>query len=208
MRLQCLLLAVVVAVCGMMPRAAGHSSLERYARESVAVFVGAGDADITVQFSFPAGLSLKERRRMDTNGDGTLSDGERKAYLDVVQARAETLLHLAFNGREAVLIPLGPPELDLGDAPGVEEHSHELRMSWFARVPKDFGAGGTITLDSGLWAELPLMLSVAVAGDGGARFETANTQGLRPPSAEGVLFRVVDARCRERGRTEDKQEGR
>ena len=164
-------------------------------RESVSISVGTANIDIKIQFSFPADLSLAERQRMDHDGDGRLSKEEKGAYLKDIQARAEQKLRLTVNGLDLLLIPLKDPVLDLEDAPGVEAHPHELSLTYFARMPKDFGVGGTIALDSGLWTEAPLMVSVAMQTEKGIRFHAADTQGLRPPSTDGAMLRITEARC-------------
>jgi hypothetical protein len=175
--------------------AVAHTSLEAYVRENISISVGRENIDVRIQFSFPADLSLKERQTMDRDGNGKLSKEEKAAYLDDIQAQAERLLQLSINGTRATLIPLADPELDLEDASNVEDHPHELRLAYFARVPKDFGVGGAITLDSGLWTNAPLMVSVATAGADGTRFQTTDKKGLRPPSKDAALFRVTEARC-------------
>ena len=164
-------------------------------RESVAISVGTQNIDIQLHFSFPSALSLSERQRMDRDADGRLSKQERKAYLAKVVTRAEEQLRLSFAGKAATLIPLEDPVLDLQDAPDVEAHPHELKLAYFARVPESFGDGGTFTLDSGMWTELPLMVSVAVESAPGIRFHTADAQGLRPPSKGEASFRITEARC-------------
>ena len=116
-------------------------------------------------------------------------------YLDNIQARTERLLRLSVNGHSVILIPLADPVLDLQDAPDVEVHPHELRLAYFARVPKDFGVGGTIALDSDLWTDAPLMVSAASEGADGIRFQTVDKKGLRPPSKDGAVFRVTEAHC-------------
>jgi hypothetical protein len=186
--------ALAVAVL-VPPCALAHTSLEHYVRESVSVSVGAANIDIKIQFSFAAELSLAERQRMDRDGDGKLSKEEKGAYLKDVEARAEGLLRLMVNGQAVPLIPLKEPVLDLEDAPGVEAHPHELGLAYFARMPKDLGVGGTIALDSGLWTDAPLMVAVSTETGQGIRLQSADTQGLRPPSTDGALLRITEARC-------------
>jgi hypothetical protein len=157
--------------------------------------VGAANIDVKIQFSFPADLSLAERQRMDHDGDAKLSKEEKAAYLKDIQARAEQLLRLTVNGQAVLLIPLKDPVLDLEDAPGVEAHPHELSLACFARMPKDFCVGGAIALDSGLWTDAPLMVSVSTETGAGIRLHAADTQGLRPPSADGAMLRIAEARC-------------
>ena len=184
-----------VMACFAAPCALAHTSLERYARESVCISVGAGNIDVRIQFSFPAVLSLAERKLMDQDGDGKISKTEIVAYLNGVQARAEQLLRMSIDGQAVPLIALEDPVLDLQDAPGVEAHPHELRLACFARVPKTFGVGSTVALDSGLWTDAPLMVAVSTEGADGIRLYTVGTQGLRQPSTSGSIFRIIEARC-------------
>ncbi len=186
---------VLAMVCFVSPCALAHTSLERYVRECVSISVGVENIDVRIQFSFPADLSLAERRLMDRDGDGKVSKGEKEAYLNDVQTRAEQLLRLSVNGQAVLLIPLEDPVLDLQDEPGIEAHPHELRLAYFARMPKAFGVDGTIALDSGLWTETPLMVSVSMEGAAGIHFHAVDTQGLREPSKDGALFRITEARC-------------
>ena len=175
--------------------ALAHTSLERYVRETVSVSVGTENIDIRIQFSFPSDLSLAERQRMDRDGDGKISKQEKDAYLTDFQARAERLMRMTVNGKTLPLIPLEDTVLDLEDAPGVEAHPHELRLACFARMPKNFAVGGTIVLESGLWAEAPLMVAVSMETAGGIRFHAADTQGLRAPSEDGAMLRITEACC-------------
>jgi hypothetical protein len=189
---------VLVMACFTSSFALAHTSLENYVRESVLVTVGPGNVDIRINFSFPAGLSIAERKLMDKDGDGKVSKDEQETYLSDLQTRAEQLLRLSINGQATSLIPLDDPALDLQDTRQAEPHSHELQLAYFARVPKDFGVGDTITLDSGLWTDVPLMVSVSREGTDGIRINTVNKQGLRPPSKKDTMFRIVDARCTQR----------
>lgn len=191
---------VFVGACLVSQRALAHTSLEKYVREAVSVFVGPGNIDIRIRFSFPASLSLIERQQMDINGDGQFSTKEQETYLDTIQARTEQLLRLSVNGQVVVLIPLADPVLDVQDAPDVHAHPHELSLAYFARVPENFGVDSTIVLDSALWADVPLMISVSTEGADGIRLQTTETQGLRPPSGNGppskdAAFRILEGRC-------------
>ena len=184
-----------VLVCVVAAGAFGHSSLEAYVRENVFISVNASNIDIRIQFSFPADLSLVERKRMDRDGTGAISAEERIAYLKEIEDGAEKMMRITVNGQDAALIPLEDPVLDLQDAPGVEAHPHELRLAYFARLPKDFGVGSAVALDSGLWADTPLLVSVSMEGAKGIRFQRVDLQGLRQASEDGMLFRITEARC-------------
>lgn len=186
----------VAAFACLAPSSAwAHTSLEKYLRESVHISVSAGNVDITMQFSFPADLSLTERRRMDGDQDGRVSKDEQSVYLKQIEAQAERLLRLSVGGQAATLIPLDDPKLDLQDTDRAEAHSHELRLAYFARIPEGFGVGGMIALDSGLWTNIPLMVSVSTEGADGIRFQTRDAKGLRAPEKTDSLFRVTEARC-------------
>ncbi len=177
---------LVVMACLASACAIAHTSLEQYLRESVAVSVAADNIDITIQFAFPADPSHAERQGMDRDKNGAISKEEREAYLVEIQERADRLLHLTINGQPLPLIPLEDPRLDLQDAPGVARHPHALRLTYFARTPKSPAAGDTLRLDSGLWAELPRMISVAVEAEQGMPIHAKNTQGLIPAAKENT----------------------
>lgn len=175
--------------------ALAHVSLEEYVRQAVAMSVDATNIDISFQFSFPSSLSHQERKRMDTDGDGVLRKKDREAYLAEVTEQASKALKLIVDGQALALIPLAEPVLDLQGAEGVEAHPHELRLEFFARIPATFGVDSRLTLDSGLWADLPMMVSISAQGEDGIRLRVSETQGLLHPSAGGAMFRLMEARC-------------
>jgi hypothetical protein len=188
---------VVAAAWVLQVSAFAHTSLEAYIRENVFISATTENIDIRIQFNFPAQLSLAERKLMDSDGNGEFSSEERKNYLRQITERADKALRLTLDGQVTVLIPLEDPVLDLQDAPGVEAHPHELRLTYFARIPKTFGIGSTIALDSRLWADTPLLVSVSMEDANGIRFQRVDAQGLRQPSKEDTLYRIMEARCTE-----------
>lgn len=185
----------IALTCFAAPCTSAHTSLERYVRESIFISVSAENVDIRVRFSFPAALSLTERQSMDRDGDGAISKKEQETYLKAVQTRARDQLRLSLNGKTATLIALEDPLLDLQDAPGVEAHPHELCLAYFARIPKDFGIDGAISLDSGGWAGMPLMLSVFTETADGIRIRSTVSQGLMQPTEDGAMVRITEAHC-------------
>jgi len=187
--------SIIILACFAAPCAFAHTSLERYVRESIFISVNARNVDIRIHFSFPAALSLIERQRMDRDGDGAISKKEEETYLHEVQARAENQLRLSLNGQSVALIPLEDPLLDLQDAAGIEAHPHELCLTYFARIPKDFGVDSTIALDSGLWAGMPRMVSVSTETADGIRIRSTSLQGLIPSSSDGGMVRITEAHC-------------
>ena len=194
LRFLCMCWVVAIA-CSISQRALAHTSLEHYVRESLFISVGTENVDVKIQFSFPASLSLVERKFMDQDGNGTLSKEEQGNYLKNIQARAEKQLRFSINGQSTMLIPLEEPVLDLQDTQKIEAHPHELRLAYFARLPQTFGVGGTFTLDSGLWPDMPLLISVSFEGEEGIRFQMLGKQGLRQPSTNDTSSSVIEARC-------------
>lgn len=179
----------------MQPWASAHTSLEKYLRQEVSVAVGAHHIDVRLHWVFPSDISLKERRLMDADGDGALSSEEKSGYLNALQERAEKQVRLLVDGQAMMLIPLEDPVLDLQGAPGIEAHPHELRLAWFVRVPATFGVGGTIAVESELWTDRPLMLSVTTETVSGIHLKKTEAKGLRYPKQDTPVCRLLEARC-------------
>ncbi len=187
--------AIAVTMC-LFSWAHAHTSLEHYIREDVAISVGQDNVDIRIQFEFPAAYSLVERKAMDTDRDGKLTSAERRAYLLVVAQRAERQLLLKMDGKEVLLIPLEDPVVDLLDEPSAEAHPHVLRLAYFARTPKDFGQSHALSLDSALWADGPLLLSVSFEASEGIRMRAVDAaRGLQNPCPQGTMLHVATLAC-------------
>ena len=189
------LTGVIAAFIVSLLPAYAHVELEQYLQQRVTVAVTPVNIDITIEFLFTSPVSLAERTRIDTNGDGTLSQDERQAYLEAIAERAEQGLSLRVDGERCPLTPLYDAELDFFDSKEIEAHPHVLRLAYFARTPKSFDQGSTLTLDSRLWVDAPILVAASIRGKDGIELSAAPNPGLQRASGIAKSIRVVEAKC-------------
>jgi hypothetical protein len=192
-------LGVVAAFTVYLYPAHAHVELEQYSQQRVNAVVGTANVDITVEFRFTGPASLFQRKQMDTNGDGALSEEERQEYLTTIANQAEEGLRLQIDEKPCALIPLYDPELDILDSTGIEAHPHVLRLHYFARTPESLHVGSTILLDSHMWTDTPWLVASSVHGSDGIEISGAPNPGLRRPSKEPKSIRVLEAKCVSKG---------
>jgi len=179
--------------------ARAHVELEQYLQQRATAVVTPAHIDLTLEILFTSPVSLAERTKMDANGDGALSENERRAYLDSVAERAEEDLKLRIDGELTMLTPLYDAELDFLDSEGVAPHPHVLRLFYFARTPEAFHNGSTLTLDSRLCTDGPSLVASSVRGEQGIKLRGAQSPGLTRPSGPSKFIRILEAKCVSKG---------
>jgi hypothetical protein len=192
-------LGVVAAFTVYVCPAHAHVELAQYSQQRVNAVVGPANVDITVEFRFTGPVSLSQRKQIDTNEDGALSEDERQEYLTTIVDQAEAGLTLHIDGKICALIPLHDPELDFLDSTDIEAHPHALRLHYFARTPETLHVGSALTLDSYMWTDTPWLVASSVRGSDGIEISGAPNPGLRRPSKESKSIRVLDAKCVSKG---------
>ena len=191
------LITPVLFFASQVPTAFAHPELGDALQHRVVLTARSEYVDLTIEISFDGERSLRERRSIDANNDGTLSKSERDAYLLRIQAEADCRVRLTINGEAARLLTLYDPELDLHDSRDMEHHPHLVRLSYFISV--HCASGDAIAVSDSLWPEYPAIM-LAEFGVGGTVNFVPRPSPLRagnstssPAAMRDVLFDVVSA---------------
>jgi len=193
-----------LAIAGLatfLPREAlAHAFFTTYIQHQVQIIVGAQYIDVTVDLTFFEEWSASERRQMDANGDGQITQAELDSYLKRLEPQLAAQVRISVAGSELALVPLYEPEVDLLGNDKVGPWHHRLRLLFFAPTPTSLRPTDVIVIEDGLWSgakaivtlqaeghdgcvlkpEMPSDVSVAPAPPGGARRFTVRC--LRPPA--------------------------
>lgn len=146
-----------------------HTTLRDFIQHRAAITVGSRNIDVSLELTFYEDCSVKERRRMDADGDGRVEDAEVAAYLAREAGRFAEALSLGIDGRPLELLPLFDPQIDLQGDSRVTPHFHVLRLDYFVRTPEWGGAASVLELKDGLWAGEKALRSLEVEGKDGVR---------------------------------------
>lgn len=136
--------------------ASAHPELGDYLQHRIAIEAKGDHLNLTVEITFDAGRSQEERKKIDTNKNATISESERKAYLNQLEADIDGQLKLKINDKPVALVALYDPELDLFDSRELQRHPHLLRLSFFANAACE--PGDVITVIDGLWSSEPAIV--------------------------------------------------
>jgi hypothetical protein len=174
--------------------APAHDSMKSSIRHELKLKAGPKNIDIEADLTFFAEPALKERFRMDTDGDGVLSRAETDAYVDCLRSELEDRLEIRAGGRRLPSFLLYRPELDLLSNTAREPHPITLRVVFFARTPADLAPGFRITVHDGLWPSAPGIHMWEARGIDGVEISADRT---KPPSrgTDGDARVVSAATC-------------
>src|SRR3954462_9411817 len=95
-----LFLAVLtlVCVCTVAPSIAHDSPIDHMER-IVQIYIESGKVHIIYRFRCEERQAMLQLHQMDKNGDGKISEEERKAYFDGVATDLSAALHLEVDGK-------------------------------------------------------------------------------------------------------------
>jgi hypothetical protein len=113
----------LLSVLLLAPQAAqAHSAFSTHVQHESRLTVGRGYVDADVCLTFYEVPSLAERRRMDANRDGRISDAELQAYRWRLFRTLSQQFALRVDGQPQPLAMLAPPRVDLWKVRRVTEH--------------------------------------------------------------------------------------
>lgn len=188
-----ILWGVGVLLCAV---AAAHSSLGEYVQHRYLLSVSPENIDLTVELAFNGDPAQSARIAMDTNRDGVIGRDERKAWLEEWEKSDTERIRLLCEGQPIPVLLQYAPELDLQNDRGTGAHPFVLRLSYFARTPKNLVPGAPLRVESRIMTDVPALVAVEVGGD------TANSFGVRPDRGVSLPAlkaggRSFDVRCPE-----------
>lgn len=186
---------LVIALLWMGPALAvrAHPALSTHVQHRVLLTVGPSNIDVTFELSFVGSTALDERRRMDANADGVLSDAETTAYVADFVALS-TPPRLFVDGEDLRLISLYDPALHFsGDSEGAAP-PQTLRLHFFARTPTRLKAGSVLEIRDPYRPEAPALSRLEATGTDGIEVREIHPKPPeRPTGSEAV--RSVHAQC-------------
>lgn len=188
---HCLAAAIAAGIClWVVPGAGGHAALMEYIRHDAVISVGPTNIDVTLELTFHEMPSLVERRRMDHDHDGAITNAEVKAYLADRTEMFESEVKLRVGGRALELIPLYDPGIDLLGVDGIGLSHHVLKLFYFVRTPTWLRPGDEIVLEDRLWTRAPSVCTGRARGEGGIQVlsQTGNETPAAGPGKVGPLL--------------------
>lgn len=155
----------------------GHAEYMTFIQHRADVTVGVENIDVVIELTFFEVRSMAERRRMDANHDGRITDAERDAYAARLVDVVHGAVSMRVDGRALDVIPLYDPQVDLLGVDQIAPTHHVLRLCLFARTPAWLRAGSRIELSDGLWSRVPALRMQTGRGEDGIQIDvTAETQ--------------------------------
>ena len=142
---------MAVMICAIAQAASGHPLFMTFIEHRNFLTVGAKNIDIRVELTFFEVRSQIERRRMDGDGDGTITPTEVAAYLNAITEQVDAGVILRIDGREVEVYPMYGPALDLLGVDRIAPVHHRLILTYFARTPEWLKTDSRIKLTDGLW---------------------------------------------------------
>jgi len=167
--------------------ASAHPSLSAFVQHRIAVTVDAQNIDVSIEVNFRNRHARLERNRMDTDRNGTISDAESRVYLQQLIEDYVQAVSLQVAGEALDLIPLYSPRLELGADRTTRGAEHTLRLSLFARTPKDLPAPCELEVHETFFPEAPAFYHTSVTGRAGleAKLKSDRTT-IRPAASEST----------------------
>jgi len=175
--------------------ASAHALFMTCVQHRTAVTVGPANIDITIELTFFEVRSMSERRRMDADGDGTITSAEIHAYLARIADSLDGGVRLRVAGRPVEVMPLYRPEVDLLGVDQVAPCHHVLRLFYFARTPEWLARGSEIVIDDGLWQHTARIGSLEITGQDGVRMAGPADAASRSDIDETGKPLVMSASC-------------
>ena len=139
-----------------------HDTLATVVEQRVSCSPHREAIDISVRWSFHAGLARAEREAMDLDNDGTVSVREGRQYAGQLLRRSETLLHFTVANQATPLVSYYDPEIDLGGTRAVGPSAVTVRLECFARWPAPPRGDVRLVLQDTSWLHHPALIELRV----------------------------------------------
>lgn len=186
------------AICLAPCFASGHPILRESIEHRALVHVDDEWVDVDIVLTFYEAPSRAERRRMDTNGDATITPAECADYLADHQDRWQSALSMSVAGEPVELVTLHDPEIDLMERHDLKGGRHRLRLTYFARLPEDRADPLVIEWEDRLWPEVSRIHDLSVEADRGftVRVDESDAWSWKAsPPGEPLHFRLLVSRA-------------
>jgi hypothetical protein len=188
-----LLLCALVAI-GPSPSAEAHDVFSTYVQHGVHLAIGAHHVDLTLDLTFFEEWSTRERRSMDADGKGNISQAELESYVQKLAPQLAKSLKLRVAGRDLPLVPLYDPEVDLRGSQKVGQAQHRLRLFLFAPTPM-LHEGDEIVIEDHLWPEAKALSTSHAEGRDGCRLTAETSVDARFGKARPDAGHLFKFRC-------------
>jgi len=174
---------------GIAAEALAHDHRAQYIDHDSCLRVDGENVDVSTVLLFHAECSLVERKRMDLDADGTISEQEEQAYLQRLTPRLADGLEVRVDGQRREVVLLYDPRIDFQGSRQVQRSAHEVHLAWFARLPRGHSRPEHIAVVNRLWPRTPMI--------GGWRFAPNDAIRLERVAEIGASVdpRTIQVRC-------------
>jgi hypothetical protein len=187
-------LLCALAAIGLSPLAEAHDVFRAYVQHAVHIAIGAQHVDLTLELTFFEEWSTRERRIMDADATGIISQAELESYVRKLAPQLAKALKLRVAGRDLPMVPLYDPEVDLLANHKVGEAHHRLRLFFFAPTPI-LHEGDEIVVEEHLWPEAKALATSQAEGRDGCTLPTEASVDARLAIARADGARWFKFRC-------------
>jgi hypothetical protein len=192
----CLGLCLLAGLFVVLPRIArAHDRLGSFVQHTVHVAVGAQHLDVTLDLTFFEEWSARERKAMDTDGNGVITRSEQEAYLKRIEADTCKQVKLFVGGRELPLASLYPPEIDFLANNRVGPAHHRLRLVFFVNTPAGLRAGHEIAVEDRLWPLANIFVTPQAEERDGSRLATGQPTDADSLPGKANQSRRITFKC-------------
>ena len=139
-----------------------HDTLATVLEQTVACAPHADAIDFEFVWAFHGDVARAERRAMDTDLDGRISDDEARSYAEALLRRSDTALRLTAAGRNLDLVSYYDPDVLLGSERRVTGAPLTLKLFCFARWPGKLSGEVRLEIEDVLWIHLPTLLQTSI----------------------------------------------
>jgi hypothetical protein len=167
-----------------------------YVAHAIRVNIGPANIDIDVELTFNETVSLKERKLMDRDQNGSIDRAEMASYLAELEPILESGIQLTIGAHAVELLMRYEPELDLLGAQTVMPEHHVLKLAFFARISTVSAAVQEVVLQDHLWADAPALCSFQAAGTDGIEVQVTSPRRVlsnRQGKIDDRMVRIMSA---------------
>lgn len=186
---------VIALLATLVPRANAHPILADYVHHDISLTIGPAEINLDIELTFQQFCAMSQRRRMDTDHDGRLTQRDLEVYLADIEESIEDGVRLDIGGHPVDLVLLYDPRIELQRGPQIDLTPCTMRLSFFGRTPLSLGTQSEVVVEDSLWPTLPALCRLDAAGRDGIRVLSLSREEVFESPVNGAQMRKLRARC-------------